>query len=87
MNTALLTPILSTLTALVVSVENATVPSPTATAFHKAIRTKGEELIQAGGPEALHYALAFIRDQTLAKADHREVILGEAWTGLPEWRS
>lgn len=85
--TSPLAPILSTLTALVVSMENATAPSPAATAFHKAIRRKGEELVQTGGPEALDYGLAFIRGEAPTKADHRETILDEAWSGLPGWRS
>lgn len=82
-----LMPLLSTLIALVVSIENTTTPSPTETAFHEAIRWKGEDLLQVGGPEALKYALAFIRDQAPAKAERRETILDEAWSGLPGWRS
>ncbi|MHC2020243.1 hypothetical protein [Methylobacterium sp. CM6247] len=75
--------------ALVVSLENATAPSPAATAFHKAIRRKGDELAQIGGIRVLDYALAFIRDQAPSPttADHREVILTEAWTDLAGWRS
>lgn len=80
------TPILSTLMALVVSMENATAPSPAATAFHSAIRRKGGELAHLGGPEALTHALAFVRDQSPAKAEHREGILTEAWSGNAGWR-
>lgn len=83
-----LAPILSSLVALVVSLENQTAPSPAATAFHKAIRRKGDELAQVGGLEVLDYALAFIREQapTPAKADHREATIVEAWTGIAGWR-
>ena len=73
--------------AFVVSLENATAPSPAATAFHKAIRRKGDELAQIDGLEVLDTAVAFIREQAPAKADHREAILTEAWTGLAGWRS
>ncbi|NEU14833.1 hypothetical protein G3T14_22440 [Methylobacterium sp. BTF04] len=86
-DTPALAPIVSVLLALVVAMEHAIAPSLAATAFFKAIRRKGEDLIQAGGGEALNYALAFIREQAPCKADHREVILSEAWAGLPGWRS
>lgn len=84
---ATLSPILSGLTALVVCMENASAPSPAATAFHRAIRRKAGDLIQAGGPDALAHAVAFIREQAPAKADQREAIITEAWTGLAGWRS
>ncbi|MCJ2131723.1 hypothetical protein [Methylobacterium sp. E-045] len=80
MNTALLARLLTT---LIVSLENTTAPSPAATAFSRANRRKGNELAQAVSAQALHQAVAFIRDQAPAKADHREAILTEAWTGLP----
>ncbi|MCC0808057.1 hypothetical protein FPV16_17880 [Methylobacterium sp. W2] len=83
-----LAPILSSLTGLVVAMEAHTAPSPAATAFHQAIRRKGDELAQIGGIEVLDYALVFIREQASspAKAGHREAVLTEAWTGLAGWR-
>jgi hypothetical protein len=56
-------------------------------AFQSAIRRKGEEASAAGGTEAMEAVLRQVVEEAPDRAQRREAIIGEAWTGLSGWRS
>jgi len=61
--------------------------APAAKAYRASMRARAQEMMAAGGAEALDYLLARIRAADPAKADVREAILETAWSGLPGWRA
>jgi hypothetical protein len=60
---------------------------PAKKAYRAAIRGKGREVIASGSGEALEAVLRQVCDAAPDRAERREHILTEAWTGLPGWRS
>lgn len=57
--------------------------APAALAFRSALRRKGQDLADAGGPAALADMLARIRAADPGRADAREAVITAAWAGLP----
>lgn len=57
--------------------------APAALAFRSALRRKGQDLTDAGGPAALADMLARIRAADPGRADAREAIITAAWADLP----
>lgn len=79
-------PIGDALLALVVSVESQPTAGPAVKAFQSAIRRKGEEAGAAGGVEAMQALLCHVADAAPDRARRREMIITEAWLGLPDWK-
>lgn len=69
--------------ALLASIERHGPNAPAALAFRSALRSKGQDLVDAGGPAALADMLARIRAADPDRADARETIITAAWAGLP----
>lgn len=56
--------------------------APAALAFRSALRRKGQDLAETGGPAALADMLARIRAADPERAAARETIITTAWAGL-----
>ncbi|MCJ2084892.1 hypothetical protein MKK88_02640 [Methylobacterium sp. E-005] len=65
-------------------IERHTPGAPAALAFRSALRRKGQDLAEAGGPTALADMLARIRATDPDRADARETVITAAWAGLPQ---
>lgn len=69
--------------SLVSSIERHDPGAPAALAFRSALRRKGQDLADAGGPTALADMLARIRAADSDRADAREAVITAAWADLP----
>lgn len=56
--------------------------APAALAFRSALRRKGHDLAETGGPAALVDMLVQIRAVNPDRADAREAVITAAWAGL-----
>lgn len=73
----------SSILVLVSGIERHDPSAPAALAFRSALRRKGQDLADAGGPAALADMLARIRAADPDRADAREAVITAAWAGLP----
>lgn len=80
-------PIAEAVIGLVAAVESQLTAGPAVRAFQAAIRRKGEEAAEAVGAEAMDATLRIAADADPDRAQRRENIIAEAWTGLAGWRS
>lgn len=68
--------------SLLAGIERHPPGAPAALAFRSALRRKGQDLAESGGPAALTDMLARIRAADSARADAREAVITVAWAGL-----
>ncbi|MCJ2132687.1 hypothetical protein MKK69_01150 [Methylobacterium sp. J-026] len=79
-------PIMSALIIILEAIETGPKAGPAMRAYRSAMRRQGAAASALGGQEAMNAVLHQVREIDPIRAEQRQALVREAWTGLPGWR-
>ncbi|MCJ2140435.1 hypothetical protein [Methylobacterium sp. E-066] len=79
-------PIVSALVITLEAIETGPKAGPAMRAHRSAMRRQGEAAAALGGHVAMEAVLHQVGDVDPARAERRQALIRDAWTGLSEWR-